>query len=180
MKLYSHLDLHQNELRNVTIQNRTSPPENPKEGQIYFNTVDKTFYGFKNGQWRDLAAEPALVRDFSQDIRQAVEDLKQELLGGAEENVNTLKKIGDIVKAVESLPSEVTQMTRKETHILSTGSNGVHTISHSLATEDVIVIIYNTDKEQILTDVHTVDDYTVEVIFSDQFDVTGYRVVIIG
>lgn len=45
------LDLNQNEVQNVVIQNLASAPQNPKEGQIYFNTTSHNYYGYKNGQW---------------------------------------------------------------------------------------------------------------------------------
>lgn len=45
------LDLNQNEVQNAVIQNLASAPQNPKEGQIYFNTTSHNYYGYKNGQW---------------------------------------------------------------------------------------------------------------------------------
>lgn len=50
-KYLANIDLNQNELQNAVIQNLASAPASPKEGQIYFNTADKAYYGYKNGQW---------------------------------------------------------------------------------------------------------------------------------
>lgn len=51
------LDLNQNELQNVVIQNLSSAPANPIEGQIYYNTASDTFYGYKNGSWVALDSQ---------------------------------------------------------------------------------------------------------------------------
>lgn len=45
------LDLSGNEIQNGVFQNLAIPPSNPKEGQFYFNTGDKTLYVYANGNW---------------------------------------------------------------------------------------------------------------------------------
>ena len=56
-KIRVDLDLNQNELQNAVIQNLASAPSNPKEGQIYYNTADDTYYGYKNGAWVALDSQ---------------------------------------------------------------------------------------------------------------------------
>lgn len=51
------LDLSQNEIQNAVIQNLSSAPPNPKEGQIYYNTVDDIYYGYSNGSWINLGSQ---------------------------------------------------------------------------------------------------------------------------
>lgn len=51
------LDLNQNELQNAVVQNLSSAPANPVEGQIYYNTGSDTFYGYKNGSWVALDSQ---------------------------------------------------------------------------------------------------------------------------
>lgn len=54
MKYLSNIDLNKNELQNARLQNLATHPANPVPGQIYFNTVDNTFYGWSGSGWIDL------------------------------------------------------------------------------------------------------------------------------
>ena len=45
------------EIQNAIIQNLASAPSNPKEGQFYFNTTDKTLYVYANSTWKDALAQ---------------------------------------------------------------------------------------------------------------------------
>lgn len=56
-KYNAHVNLNQNELQNAVVQNLATAPSNPKEGQIYYNTADKGYYGYKNGSWVRLDAQ---------------------------------------------------------------------------------------------------------------------------
>lgn len=53
------LDLNQNEIQNVVIQNLASAPQNPIKGQIYFNTTNHNYYGYKNNSWVLLDSQGA-------------------------------------------------------------------------------------------------------------------------
>lgn len=57
MNFLTNLNLNKNELQNAVIQNLAVAPENPKEGQIYYDTKVKQYYGFRNGQWRVFGGE---------------------------------------------------------------------------------------------------------------------------
>jgi hypothetical protein len=54
VKFLTNLDLSKNELQNARIQNLATAPANPVEGQIYFNSTDKKFYGYNGTGWVDL------------------------------------------------------------------------------------------------------------------------------
>lgn len=45
------LDLHGNQLLKARYENSATAPLNPQEGQVYFNTVDKKFYGWNGTAW---------------------------------------------------------------------------------------------------------------------------------
>ena len=53
----TNVDLKQNELQNAVIQNLASAPSNPKAGQFYFNTTNKTLYVYANGAWVDALTQ---------------------------------------------------------------------------------------------------------------------------
>ena len=55
-KFLVHLNLNQNELIKVVVENQAIAPNNPKDGQIYYNTSTGTegLYIYKNGAWKKL------------------------------------------------------------------------------------------------------------------------------
>lgn len=59
MKFLTSIDLIKNELQNAVIQNLAANPANPKEGQIYFNSVEHTLYQYKgvDGGWQPVGTE---------------------------------------------------------------------------------------------------------------------------
>lgn len=54
MKYLSNFDLCQNELQNAVVQNLASAPNNPKMGQIFFDSASSKFYGYNGTAWVDL------------------------------------------------------------------------------------------------------------------------------
>lgn len=48
---YTNIDLSKNQLLNVLFQILASAPSNPKEGQFYYNSMDKKFYYYTGTQW---------------------------------------------------------------------------------------------------------------------------------
>ena len=47
MKFLTDINLNKNELQNAVIQNLSTAPDNPKVGQVYYNTTDQLMYQYK-------------------------------------------------------------------------------------------------------------------------------------
>lgn len=58
-KFLTDLNLNKNELQNAKVQNLSSNPSTPEEGQIYFNSTDKKLYIWDGSSWVDLTASGA-------------------------------------------------------------------------------------------------------------------------
>lgn len=51
-KQLTDLDLLQNEVQNAVVHQLMSPPDNPVEGQIYYNLSDKSLYIYDGTIWK--------------------------------------------------------------------------------------------------------------------------------
>lgn len=51
MNLLVNLNLNKNQLQNAVIQPLATPPSNPVEGQIYYNSSDKFIYRYNGADW---------------------------------------------------------------------------------------------------------------------------------
>ena len=63
-RLYvTSINLNKNELQNATIHNLSSAPSSPVQGQIYFNTTDKTLYFYNHTSWIPASGSTEVIQD---------------------------------------------------------------------------------------------------------------------
>ena len=60
MNFLTNINLNKNELQNARIQNLAAAPQNPVEGQIYYNTGDKTIYKWDGTAWTAMGSSYTL------------------------------------------------------------------------------------------------------------------------
>lgn len=51
MKVLTTLDMNKNQIVNAILQNLVTAPENPREGQYYYNSTDKMLYLYNGTAW---------------------------------------------------------------------------------------------------------------------------------
>lgn len=97
MNFLTNLNLNKNELQNAVIQNLAVAPENPKEGQIYFNSSEKEYYGFRNGQWKVLGADiPTVSIDTVEGLQAALDQKADKQFEHTHANKDALDSITDV------------------------------------------------------------------------------------
>jgi len=57
MTFATNIDLNKNELQNAKVQNLSSAPSSPADGQIYFNTTDNSLYFYSGSAWVDVSQQ---------------------------------------------------------------------------------------------------------------------------
>lgn len=62
MKYLTNLDINKNELQNARIQNLATAPQNPVEGQIYYNTVDKAICQWNGTEWNTVGSDAPIQK----------------------------------------------------------------------------------------------------------------------
>lgn len=65
LNVLSNIDFNKNQILNVAIQVLASAPAGPVAGQVYYNSVDTTFYGWNGTQWINLGSQGAGNTDLS-------------------------------------------------------------------------------------------------------------------
>lgn len=56
-RFLTNLDLNKNQLLNAVLQQLTTAPSSPVEGQVYYNTVDHKIYYYDGTDWKDITGD---------------------------------------------------------------------------------------------------------------------------
>ena len=133
-KFLNNLDLNKNELQNAVIQPLSSAPSNPKEGQIYYNTVDKKYYIFDGTSWNTYqdVLEPTPADTLSIDSAPT----------SGSSNLVTSGGVYSAIQGIDALPSQTGQsgkyLTTNGTSA-SWGSINIPVTSVNTQTGDVVL-----------------------------------------
>jgi hypothetical protein len=172
-KFLTHLDMMNNEIRNMKIETRSSAPINPVEGQMYFDTTDKVVYVYIDGSWKDISSADVTLAQLAQNT------------GASSIGVTPISGInGDNVQELlEGLKTYVDSSTiKKFTQDIGDGTSTDIVVTHNLGTRDVVVSVYENSAPYsvVNTNVEITDDNTITVKFTTAPTNNQYRVVVIG
>lgn len=210
MKILTNINLNKNELQNARIQNLATTPTNPSEGLIYYNTIDKTYYGWNGTRWKDLGYEigtldynslihkptiPTNTSDLTNDsnfvtatttnaLNTEIQNIKLAL--DADSDGSIIDTIADIKTEWQNADSDlqtlVTQKPNKITQVIGDGTATEFTITHNLNTNYTTIMIRENSApfETVIPDIRVVDANSTKVIFSQAPMENQYKVIIIG
>lgn len=52
---HTNIDLNQNQIVNMVVDKRATPPNSPISGQVYYNTITNKYYGYSdNNAWVEI------------------------------------------------------------------------------------------------------------------------------
>jgi hypothetical protein len=210
MNIYTNINLNKNELQNVRIQKLATAPPNPLEGQMYYDTIDKTHYGWNGVRWKDLGHEIGTL-DYNSLINKPTIPTKISHLTNDSDFVTTtttsildtqiqnIKAVldadgdGSIIDTIADIKTEwqnadsdlrtlITQKTNKYTQVIGDEVSTEFTIIHNLNTVDTTIAVRENSAqfEIVIPDISVVDTNRIKVMFAQAPTVDQYKITIIG
>lgn len=198
--ILTNINMNRNEVQNVVIQNLAVPPSDPKEGQMYFDTVSKKIKTWNGTIWVDGGAEvPARIVG-TVGATGTVTALPSSAVSVGDTYVVVSKgtydskaaKIGDMFIANSTTPTWLYVPSGDDGNVYKyscenpvlTGSGGVceWDVAHNLGNQYPIVQIYDkASGEMVIADVETVSTSALKIrIKADNVAEGTYKAVIMG
>lgn len=109
------IDLNKNQLQDAVLHPLSAAPSNPKEGQIYYNSVDKNFYRYDGTSWKTY---------------QSVITAQGILQGTGNGNVTSMGSATTTTVGIDTTP------TNNSNNLITSG--GVYTALSTLNVEDLV------------------------------------------
>lgn len=135
MKFLTDINLNKNELQNAVIQNLSTAPENPKVGQVYYNTTDQLMYQYKRTSAAGVT--PATYAWLSVGSPEQYFGTVTSITAGTGLTGGTITESGTIAHADTSSQSSITASSR--TYINSVTLDGFgHVTALGTGTETVV------------------------------------------
>lgn len=112
------IDLEKNQLQNAVLHPLSSAPSSPKEGQIYYNSVDKNFYRYDGTAWKTY---------------QSVITAQGVLQGDGSGNISSVGTANTTTVGIDTTP------TNNSNNLITSG--GVYSAISNL---DIPIVLYDT------------------------------------
>lgn len=152
MNVLNNLNLNKNELQNAVLQPLATAPQNPVEGQLYYNSADKMAYQYKGATkgWEPVGEENLIekikVNGTEQTITNKEVDITVPTAGGATPEMDGTGAAGssaNFARADHVHPSDTAKLDKAGgtmTGAIAMGGNKITGLADGTANQDAVTV----------------------------------------